>query len=106
MYCVGIKRIKLITESSKCILTDREIEYLTFASIGCENKMIGDILTVSKATVKKTFETVFAKLHAKNRAHTVTIAFVHKILSDEVIRHITNKYKDKLNMFYNDSSIS
>lgn len=43
-------------ENSKSILTGRELEYLSLASIGCENKMIGTILTVSKATVKKTFE--------------------------------------------------
>lgn len=48
-------------ENSKSILTGRELEYLSLASIGCENKMIGTILTVSKATVKKTFETVFVK---------------------------------------------
>ena len=87
-------------ENSKSILTGRELEYLSLASIGCENKMIGTILTVSKATVKKTFETVFVKLHARNRAHAVTIAFVHNILSEEIIRNITDKYSEKLQKYF------
>ena len=87
-------------ENSKSILTGRELEYLSLASIGCENKMIGTILTVSKATVKKTFETEFVKLHARNRAHAVTIAFVHNILSEEIIRNITDKYSEKLQKYF------
>jgi len=43
---------------------------------------------------------VFVKLHARNRAHAVTIAFVHNILSEEIIRNITDKYSEKLQKYF------
>ncbi len=80
---------------SKCLLTNREIEYLSLAALGYKNTLIAEILTVTRSTAKKTFETIFRKLQARDRTHAVTIAFIHKILSVEVLNEIQEKYNLK-----------
>ena len=77
---------------SRSILTNREIEYLSLAALGYPNPMIAKILTVTRSTVKKTFETVFRKLSARARTQAVTIAFIHQILSEKVLSEIRDKY--------------
>ena len=72
----------------KCILTPREIEYLGLVALGFHNYQIAQILCVSFFTVKKTLENIFNKLHAIDRASTVTIAFIHNILSTKVLTQI------------------
>ena len=84
----------LVTEKS--ILTAREVEYLSMVAFGFKNRMIADILFVSKSTVKKTLENIFKDLNAKDRANAVAIAFVHEIITPESLETIAKKY----NLFY------
>lgn len=76
----------------KCILTERELEYLSLLAMGYKNQEIADILVVNLCTVKKTLEKVFRKLNAKDRANAVALAFIHCILNLEVLHNITTKY--------------
>jgi len=73
-------------------LTIRELEYLSLAALGNKNIEIAKILSVTQSTVKKTFESVFLKLRAKDRTHAVTIAFLHQILNSKVLNYIKVKY--------------
>jgi len=91
---------KVKNSATECVLTRREIEYLKLAATGHKNKEIALILTVSISTVKKTFENIFRKFNAKDRTHAVTIAFVHKILTPEILNEsmiaseqLANAYK-------------
>jgi len=86
---------RIAAEKNNLILTKREIEYLTLAATGHKNKEIALILTVTLSTVKKMFESIFKKFNAKDRTHAVTIAFIHKILTDEIISEVWNKYSRK-----------
>ncbi len=69
-------------EAIKSILTIREKEYLSLVAMGFKNHEIAKILFVSHSTVKKELESIFTKLCARNRANAVTIAFLHKILTN------------------------
>jgi DNA-binding NarL/FixJ family response regulator len=55
-------------------LSDREIEVLRKVANGNSNKMIGDQLSVSEATVKAHMKSIMSKLGANDRTHAVTIA--------------------------------
>ena len=77
-------------------LTAREIEYISLAAIGFKNIEIADILSVTNSTVKKTLETVFSKLQARNRTNAVTVAFVHEIITPQKLVEISLKYKDSI----------
>lgn len=70
---------------NNCILTSREVEYLALAARAYHNYQIEQILYVSFYTVRKTLEKIFSKLHAIDRANAVAIAFIHKILSAEIL---------------------
>ena len=74
------------------ILTDREKEYLCFIALGYKNHITAEYLCVSFSTVKKTNENIFRKLHAKDRANAVTIAFVHNIINNKTFSAIREKY--------------
>lgn len=76
----------------KSILTERGIEYLSLVALGNKNKEIAVILSVSNSTVKKSLESIFLKLNAKDRAHAVTIGFVHNILTPYQLSEISLKY--------------
>ena len=78
---------------SRDILTKREIEYLALAALGCANTEISTKLVVSRSTVKKTLETVFRKLKAKNRTHAVSIAFTLGILTSQFLTDVNNTSK-------------
>ena len=78
---------------SRDILTKREIEYLALAALGCANTEISTKLVVSRSTVKKTLETVFRKLKAKNRTHAVSIAFTLGILTSQFLTDANNTFK-------------
>ncbi len=92
-YMAGTNILKEpISEFSKCVLTDREIEYLSLASLGFKNKEIAQILSVSIGAVKKTLEIIFQKVHAKDRTNAVTIAFLHDIINIEILSFIAKKY--------------
>ena len=74
------------------ILTQREIEYLSLAALGCKNKEIATKLIVSCSTVKKTFETVFRKLQARNKTNAVTKAFLLGILTPRILTNVQDRY--------------
>ena len=78
--------------ADKNILTAREIEYISLVALGYGNKIIAKTLLVTHSTVKKTLEIIFDKLKAKDRANAVTIAFIHKLLSEELLSKISQKY--------------
>lgn len=78
------------TSTSKSILTERELEYLVLVAIGCHNSQIAKEIGVSYYTVKKTLELIFSKLHAKDRANAVALAFIHGILNSNVLVSVTH----------------
>ncbi len=84
--------MKSLFITEKTILTKREIEYLSMVALGFKNRMIADILFVSKSTVKKTLENIFKALNAKDRANAVAIAFMHKIITPDSLVEITKKF--------------
>ncbi len=86
-------------------LTARETEYLSLAAMGFNNNEIAHILSVTKSTVKKTLESVFQKLFAKDRANAVAIAFVHDILNAQILSNTVEKYKINQYALFLDSSI-
>jgi DNA-binding NarL/FixJ family response regulator len=55
-------------------LTTREIQVLELASVGNTNRLIGDELGISEATVKVHMKSVLAKLGANDRTHAVVLA--------------------------------
>ena len=89
------------------ILTQREIEYLSLAALGYKNKQIAKILFVSYSAVKKTFETVYRKLSAKDRANAVAEAFVLGILTPRILTDIYAKYNNtfQLDTYDNKNSL-
>jgi DNA-binding NarL/FixJ family response regulator len=56
-------------------LTDREREVLALVAEGLSNKEIGDRLVVSPATAKTHVSRAMGKLHARDRAQLVVIAY-------------------------------
>ncbi|MEE3349818.1 MAG: LuxR C-terminal-related transcriptional regulator [Candidatus Gastranaerophilaceae bacterium] len=76
-----------------CILTHRELEYLALVALGCRNNEIANILYVSLCTVKKTFEKIFDKLHAIDRASAVKIGFINHILNTRVLTEAVKTYE-------------
>ena len=55
--------------------TAREIEVLQLVADGLANREIGDRLFLSEETVKSHVRHLLAKLHARSRAHAVSIGF-------------------------------
>ncbi len=80
------------------ILTERETEYLSLVAMGFQNTEIAKILYVSPCTVKKTLETIFVKLFAKDRASAVALGFLYGILTLNSITRIIERYR--LNTVY------
>lgn len=78
-------------------LTIREKEYLSLVALGFKNPAIAEILFVSFSTVKKTLETVFRKIQAKDRANAVAIGFIHEIITKEFITNVYHKYEKGIN---------
>ena len=74
------------------ILTPRELEYLSLVALGFTNPQIAQKLIVSRSSVKKTLENIFRKLGAHSRANAVVRAFMHKLLSEELLSEISQKY--------------
>ena len=87
-----LKGIKDSRELHHGILTEREIEYLTLAALGCENLEIAAKLVVSLSTVKKTLENIFQKLKARNRTHAVSKAFTLGILTPQLLTDTNNTF--------------
>ena len=55
-------------------LSPRELEVLKLVADGNSNRVIGDILRISEATVKSHMSTILVKLGASDRTHAVTLA--------------------------------
>ncbi|HSI60061.1 MAG TPA: response regulator transcription factor [Ideonella sp.] len=55
-------------------LTERELEVLRRVALGNSNREVGELLSVSEETVKARMKTILLKLHARDRAHAVTLA--------------------------------
>lgn len=56
-------------------LTDREIQMLTFASLGMSAKEIARALVIAPRTVDKHFESLKTKTGARNRTHLMVYAY-------------------------------
>ncbi len=69
-----------LTNSSKNILSSREIEVLELASQGNSNKAIAKILFITEATVKSHFVHIFSKLGVTDRTSAVTEAVKKKVI--------------------------
>lgn len=81
---------------SKRCLTPRELEYLSLVALGFKNPVIAQILFVSFSTVKKTLESVFRKIKAKDRANAVAICFCHEVLTVKNINEVFYKYESRI----------
>ncbi len=95
-YIIFCSEINNITAMD--ILTERETEYLSLVAMGFQNTEIAKILYVSPCTVKKTLETIFVKLFAKDRASAVALGFLYGILTLNSITRIIERYR--LNTVY------
>ena len=84
-----------VEKDSNCVLTPREVEYLSLIALGYHNTQIAEILEVSYYTVKKTLELIFNKLNASDRASAVSIGYIHQILNIKVLTSIAVKYEIK-----------
>ena len=73
-------------------MTNREIEFLCLVALGYGNNLIAENLFVTKSTVKKTLENIFKKLNAKDRANAVAIAFMHNLITTEILNELIQKY--------------
>ena len=56
-------------------LTDRELDVLGGISNGLTYRSIGERLGLSEDSAKRAAHSLFTKLHARDRAHAVAIAF-------------------------------
>ena len=56
-------------------LTEREVEVLRLIAAGNSNKMIGDLLSISEATVKSHVSHLLSKLALRDRVQAVVVAF-------------------------------
>ncbi|MGH3620877.1 MAG: response regulator transcription factor, partial [Sciscionella sp.] len=63
------------TLPSRQPLSPREYEVLRLIAEGLENQAIGKTLFVSVETVRTHVKSILRKLHARDRAHAVAVAF-------------------------------
>lgn len=68
-------------ESSAPLITRREKEVLELLAEGLTNHEIASRLFVSTTTIDSHRKSLLAKLHAKNTAELIKLAFHHKIIS-------------------------
>jgi DNA-binding NarL/FixJ family response regulator len=80
---VAEKITQRLANSSKNILSSREIEVLKLASQGNPNKSIARKLFITEATVKSHFVHIFSKLGVTDRTAAVTEAVKKKIIKIE-----------------------
>jgi DNA-binding NarL/FixJ family response regulator len=62
-------------------LTEREIDVLRHVALGMANGEISDALFISEATVKSHINRIFSKLHLRDRAQAVIIAYQRGLVS-------------------------
>jgi DNA-binding NarL/FixJ family response regulator len=75
--------IELTPPSERALtpLRAREIEVLQLVADGCVNREIGQLLSISEETVKSHIQHLLARLHARNRAHAVSIAIRRELIT-------------------------
>lgn len=80
-YWLGSVSLKeSIKEQNHLMLTRREIEVLQLIAEGLTNQEIADKLFVSASTIDSHRKNLLAKLHVKNTAALVRVAFENKII--------------------------
>jgi len=62
------------------VLTEREVEVLSFVARGLANKDIAHHLGTASGTIKMHVQNILSKLGASDRTHAVTIALERGIL--------------------------
>lgn len=62
-------------------LTEREVEVLAELAQGKSNREISETLFISEATVKSHINRIFAKLHLRDRAQAVIVAYERGLVS-------------------------
>ena len=77
---------------NKKVVTQRKLVHIVFAAVGLSNKKIAEKLCISESTVKKTFEDIFRKLGATDRASMVNIAWIMGILDNNIQMNILKEY--------------
>lgn len=85
------------TPSTRQPLSRREHEVLRLVAEGMENQEIGDALFVSVETIRTHVKSILRKLHTRDRAHAVAVAFRLGVLlpfgddqPDDTVRPITS----------------
>jgi len=68
-------------ESKALILSERELEVLTYISKGLTNNQTGELLNISGRTVETHRRNILAKLEVKNTAEMIRYAFENKLVA-------------------------
>ena len=78
----GLAGVRLRTRGEPAIepLTPRETAVLQLIADGWANREIGQLLSISEETVKSHVRQLLARLHARNRAHAVSVAFRRRLI--------------------------
>lgn len=66
-------------------LSQREVEVLALLAQGCKNREIAEQLTITQHTVKTHISRIFAKLGTTDRASTVRVALLRRLIPDELV---------------------
>ena len=72
--------IRLSEYFPQIVLTEREVQVLSFVARGMANKDIADRLGTASGTIKMHVQNILSKLGAADRTHAVTIALERGIL--------------------------
>lgn len=97
---IELSLLEIEETTGKCILTKRETEVLCLVGLGFKNFEIAKLLNIQICTVKKFLEIIFLKIHAKNRTHALTIAFLHDVITKDILSQIHIKYINNKRIFY------
>ena len=75
--CILLQMAGIATrrQRSNQLLTDRELQILSYIGKGSSNRQIAEELGTSYKTVKNQVAVIIAKLDANDRQHAVTLAF-------------------------------
>jgi DNA-binding NarL/FixJ family response regulator len=75
----------LLQQNSHLFLTQQEVAVLRALSEGCHSKEIAAVVQRSKPTVEAIVRILYAKLHARSRAHLVARAIAHGVIPVETV---------------------
>lgn len=74
---------KMVKEDATALrLTDHQREMLSYMVKGLSNPEIAKIFSIGEITVKKAFQSIFAKIGAANRAEAIAISFQKHLIGD------------------------